>query len=71
MKYTKKEVVVNQMAKVANFPHPKISREFGFKFNEKIIKSQIQNLSSLQFLNENRNIIFLGNSSLRKTHKFI
>lgn len=56
------------MVKVANFPHTKTLNDFEFNFNEEINESQIKLLSTLQFIERNENIIFLGNSGVGKTH---
>lgn len=64
----KKIVAANQMVKVANFPHTKTIKDFDFNFNKGINENQIKLLSSLKFLENNENIIFLGNSGVGKTH---
>ena len=42
--------------------------EFEFNFNEEINENQIKELCTLKFLENNKNIIFLGNSGVGKTH---
>ncbi len=64
----KKYVAANQMIKVASFPHIKTINDFDFSFNQEINENQIKMLCSLKFLENNENIIFLGNSGVGKTH---
>lgn len=64
----KKHVVANQMIKVASFPHVKTIKEFDFTFNQEINENQIKMLCSLKFLENNENIILLGNSGVGETH---
>lgn len=64
----KRIVAANQMVKTANFPSVKTLDDFDFSFNENINEDQIKYLATLSFLENNENIIFLGNSGVGKTH---
>lgn len=64
----KRVVAAHQMIKMANFPHTKSLKDFDFSFNPEINENQIKILSSLAFLENNKNIVFLGNSGVGKTH---
>ena len=65
---SKRIMAATQMIKVANFPHWRGVNEFEFNFNEEINENQIKELCTLKFLENNKNIIFLGNSGVGKTH---
>ncbi|MBQ2636843.1 MAG: IS21-like element helper ATPase IstB [Methanobrevibacter sp.] len=71
---TSKEVKVkdfnaaNAMVKVAGFPHLKELKDFDFDFQPKINKQQFLDFESLRFLENNNNIILIGNSGVGKTH---
>jgi len=71
---TKKEIEVknfnakNAMVKVAGFPHRKEIKDFDFDFQPKINKQQFLDFESLRFLENNNNIILVGNSGVGKTH---
>jgi len=58
----------NAMVKVAGFPHLKEIKDFDFDFQPKINKQQFLDFSSLRFLENNSNIILIGNSGVGKTH---
>jgi DNA replication protein DnaC len=58
----------NAMVKVAGFPHLKEIQDFDFDFQPKINKQQFLDFSSLRFLENNSNIILIGNSGVGKTH---
>lgn len=53
---------------VSHFPFLKEINEFDFSFQPSINKNQILDLHTLRFLEEHKNIIFLGNSGVGKTH---
>lgn len=59
---------VNAMVKVAGFPHHKELKDFDFDFQPKINKQQFLDFESLRFLENNSNIILIGNSGVGKTH---
>lgn len=71
---TSKEIEVknfnamNAMVKVAGFPHHKELKDFYFDFQPKINKQQFLDFESLRFLENNSNIILIGNSGVGKTH---
>jgi DNA replication protein DnaC len=71
---TSKEIEVknfnarNAMVKVAGFPHLKEMKDFDFDFQPKINKQQFLDFESLRFLENNSNIILIGNSGVGKTH---
>ena len=56
------------MVKVAGFPHLKEVKDFDFNFQPKINKQQILDFESLRFLENNNNILLIGNSGVGKTH---
>lgn len=58
----------NAMVKVAGFPHLKEIKDFNFDFQPKINKQQFLDFESLRFLENNSNIILIGNSGVGKTH---
>lgn len=56
------------MVKVAGFPHLKEVKDFDFNFQPKINKQQILDFESLRFIENNNNILLIGNSGVGKTH---
>ena len=56
------------MVKVAGFPHLKEMSDFDFDFQPKINKQQFLDFLSLRFLENNNNIVLIGNSGVGKTH---
>jgi DNA replication protein DnaC len=58
----------NAMVRVAGFPHYKELKDFDFDFQPKINKQQFLDFESLRFLDNNSNIILIGNSGVGKTH---
>lgn len=60
--------MINSMVKVAGFPHRKELSEFDFDFQPTINKQQMLDFTSLRFLEEKENIVFLGTSGVGKTH---
>ncbi len=58
----------NAMVKVAGFPHLKELKDFEFEFQPKINKQQFLDFESLRFLENNSNIMLIGNSGVGKTH---
>lgn len=53
---------------ISNFPYRKTIRDFDFTYQPSINKMQILDLSSLRFLENHDNIIFIGTSGVGKTH---
>lgn len=74
LELTKQELEVKNynathaMVKVAGFPHLKEVKDFDFNFQPKINKQQILDFESLRFLENNNNILLIGNSGVGKTH---
>lgn len=58
----------NAMVKVAGFPHLKELKDFDFNFQPKLNKQQFLDFETLRFLENNNNIILIGNSGVGKTH---
>lgn len=59
---------ISSCVKVANFPFYKTIEDFDFSFQPSINKQQIEDFTTLRFIEENKNIIFLGSSGTGKTH---
>ena len=53
---------------VSHFPFLKEIEDFDFDFQPSVNKNQILDLMSLRFLEEHKNVLFLGNSGVGKTH---
>ena len=64
----KKERAMNACVKVASFPFLKILDDFDFDFQPTVNKQQIMDLSSLRFIENNENILFVGTPGVGKTH---
>ena len=60
--------LTSKEVKVAAFPHLKELKDFDFEFQPKINKQQFLDFESLRFLDNNSNIILIGNSGVGKTH---
>ncbi|MEG1821278.1 MAG: ATP-binding protein, partial [Malacoplasma sp.] len=58
----------NNNIKVAHFPYIKEIKDFNFEYQPSINKEEIKDLSTLRFIEENKNILFLGSSGVGKTH---
>jgi len=56
------------LTKFAGFPTIKTLEQFDFDFTVGVNRRQIEELSSLQFVKRNENIILLGQSGVGKTH---
>ena len=54
--------------KVANFPFVKTLNDFDFQFQKDVKQSQVSLLSTLNFIANNENIIFIGTPGVGKTH---
>jgi len=64
-----KEVnMVRSMVKVGAFPHLKEIKDFDFDFQPSINKQQILEFTTLRFIEQKENIVFLGTSGVGKTH---
>lgn len=64
----RKKRAISACVKVANFPFYKTIDDFDFDFQPCINKKQIEDYTSLRFMEENKNLIFLGSSGTGKTH---
>jgi DNA replication protein DnaC len=65
---SKKDRSINRRIQLSNFPFIKKLDEFDFSFQPKIDEKVIRELASLNFMNEAKNIIFLGPPGVGKTH---
>ncbi len=61
--------MVNSMVKVGTFPHRKEIVDVDFNFQPSVNKQQILDFTTLRFIEEKENIVFLGPSGVGKTHK--
>jgi DNA replication protein DnaC len=59
---------VKSRTRYAGFPFHKTLNDFDFSFQPSIDKAQIQTLSSLKFLYNHENILFLGAPGVGKSH---
>ena len=64
----KVEVASKSMIKAAAFPFIKTIEDYDFDFQPKLNKQEILELTSLKFIEELKNIVFLGSSGVGKTH---
>lgn len=64
----REHTMINAMVKVGAFPHRKEITEFNFDFQPSINKQQLFDFLSLRFIEENKNIVFMGTSGVGKTH---
>jgi len=56
------------LTKMAGFPTIKTLEQFDFNFTVGVNRRQIEELSTLEFIKRNENIILLGQSGVGKTH---
>ena len=56
------------LIRTAAFPFRKTLDDFDFSFNDSIDKDYIMDLATLRFAEDNKNILFLGNPGVGKTH---
>lgn len=54
--------------KISHFPFMKTIKDFDFQYQPSLNKSQIMDLLSLRFIEQNENILFIGSSGVGKTH---
>lgn len=52
----------------AGFPFEKTINDFDFSFQPSINKSEIEDYTTLRFMENNENILFIGSSGTGKTH---
>lgn len=54
--------------KASNFPFRKTLDDYDFSFQPSVSENQIRELGNLSFIENNENIVFIGNSGVGKTH---
>lgn len=54
--------------KVAHFPYIKEIKDFDFDYQPSINKDVITDLATLRFIEEKKNVLFMGNPGVGKTH---
>jgi len=59
---------INRKIQIAGFPQIKRLEEFDFSFQPQLDEKLIRELSSLKFLEERKNVLFLGPPGVGKTH---
>ncbi len=59
---------INRKIQIAGFPQLKRIEEFDFSYQPQLDEKLIRELASLHFLNEKKNVIFLGPPGVGKTH---
>lgn len=52
----------------AHFPYQKEIKDFDFNFQPSVDKGKITNLMSMEFVENARNVLFIGSSGVGKTH---
>ena len=57
-----------QILKVAHFPYIKEIKDFDFDYQPSINKDVINDLATLRFIEEKKNVLFMGNPGVGKTH---
>jgi len=60
--------VSENLTRMAAFPYKKTLSDFDFSFNENIDKGYILDLATLRFVEDNKNVLFMGNPGVGKTH---
>lgn len=65
---SKVERSINRKMQIAGFPQVKRLEEFDFTFQPKINEKLIRELCSLNFMEEAKNVLFVGASGVGKTH---
>jgi DNA replication protein DnaC len=65
---TKVERSINRKMQIAAFPQIKRLEEFDFSFQPQINEKLIKELSNLDFLDQAKNVLFLGPPGVGKTH---
>lgn len=53
---------------ISHFPYEKRLKDFDFNYQPTIHQQEIEDLATLRFLDNNENILFIGNSGVGKTH---
>ena len=65
---SKVERSINRKMQIAGFPQVKRLEEFDFTFQPKINEKLIRELCNLNFMEEAKNVLFVGASGVGKTH---
>ncbi|MDG7000222.1 MAG: IS21-like element helper ATPase IstB [Nitrososphaerota archaeon] len=65
---SKIERSINRKTQLAGFPQIKRLEEFDFSFQPKINEKLIRELAALEFMNDSKNILFIGTPGVGKTH---
>lgn len=60
--------VSESLIRTAAFPYRKTLEDFDFSFNDSINKEQLVDLATLRFIENARNILFVGSPGVGKTH---
>ena len=64
----KTETASKSMIKATAFPFVKTIEDYDFAFQPCVDKQDIFELSTLKFMDNSKNVVFLGNSGVGKTH---
>ena len=64
----KNERISENLIRTAAFPYRKTLEDFDFNFNESIDKDYIMDLATMRFMEDSKNILFVGNPGVGKTH---
>ena len=64
----KNERISENLIRTAAFPYRKTLEDFDFNFNDSIDKEYIIDLATMRFIEDNKNILFVGNPGVGKTH---
>lgn len=65
---TKHENSIKNRIKIAKFPYNKTFEQYNWNHPSKINRMQIENIFRLDFIEQKKNIIFLGGCGVGKTH---
>ncbi len=64
----KSKTASSSMIKAAAFPYIKTIEDYDFNFQPSVNKAEILELSTLRFMDNTQNLVFLGSSGVGKTH---
>lgn len=64
----KEKRAIKACVHTAGFPFEKTINDFDFSFQPSINKNEIEDYTSLRFMENNENILFIGSSEIGKTH---
>lgn len=64
----KKERAIIACIKTAGFPFTKTIQDYDFNFQPSVNKKEIEDYTTLRFLENNENILFVGSPGVGKTH---